>query len=54
MNDDVFDNHDGVVNHESYRGSQAAQSHEVEALTEQLEGDEGHCNRDWNHQPRHD
>ena len=41
MEDDVFDDHDGVVDHEAYRSGQAPKRHEVEALAEGVEEKKG-------------
>ena len=40
MQRDVFHHHDGVVDHQTDRGRQSAERHQVEALVEQLERDE--------------
>ena len=37
---DVLDHHDGIVDHQSHGRRQSAQSHQVETLAQQLEGDE--------------
>ena len=49
MEDDVFDDDDRVVDDESHGCSQAAECHQVEALADGAECDEGYGNRYWNH-----
>ena len=44
MKDDVLDHHDGVVDHETYGGCQAAEGHQVEALAQQPKRNK--CDRD--------
>jgi len=40
MEHDVFQYHDGVVNHQTHCGGQASQGHQVEALSRQLQHDQ--------------
>ena len=52
VQNDVFDDHNRVVDHQSTRCRQASQSHHVEALTHDLHHDESHQNRHWNNEAR--
>ena len=47
---DVFDDHDGIVDHQPDGCGQPAQRHQVETLAQEFERDEGHQNRDRNDQ----
>jgi hypothetical protein len=40
VHDDVFDDHDGVVDHETHSGGESAESHQVEALAHETHGDQ--------------
>ena len=40
MQHDIFDDDDGIVNHQADRRSQSAQRHQVEALAQHLQRDE--------------
>ena len=51
MHHDVLDHHDRVVDHQADRGGQAAERHQVEALAEHAQRDEGDRDGRRNHQP---
>ena len=53
MQHDVLDDHDGVVDHQPACRREAAQGHHVEALAQDLHGDEGHEDGHGNHQTGH-
>ena len=48
---DVLDDDDGVVDHQADGGGQAAERHQVEALAQHAQRDEGDRDRGRNHQP---
>src|SRR5262249_47254012 len=48
MQDDVFQNHDGVVNHKTDGRSEPSECHQVETLVREFQNDEGDEERYWN------
>src|SRR5438105_760861 len=54
MQDDILHHDDGIVNHQSNGGSESAQRHQVEALIEHPQRDEGDRDGGGNHQARDD
>ena len=53
VQDDVLDDHDGVVDHQAAGGRETAERHHVEALPQQLHGDKGDEERDRNDHAGH-
>ncbi len=54
MQDNIFDDDNGIIDDQPHGCGKAAQCHEVETLTKQLQGNECDRNCDGNHQSRHD
>ncbi len=53
MQNDVLDDHDGVVDHQAAGRRKAAERHHVKALSQDLHGDEGHEDGHGDHKSGH-
>ena len=51
VQDDVFQDHDRIIDNQADRGRQTAKGHEVEALTSKLQDDESDEQGGRNHEP---
>ena len=54
MEHNIFQDHDGIVDHQTHRGSKAAQGHKVKALAGDLQHDESDQQGRGNHQAGHE
>jgi hypothetical protein len=54
MKNDVLDDDDGIIDDESNRGGKTAERHQIEALADGVQKDEGNGDRARNNQAGHD